>query len=91
MAEIFKSNGNAADNDRTLIMEQESNISEACISGGGLTNLTVIGNVEETSEHINLCNSAYKNLLSKDASAISKIKDEYDKLDKEISNCMGVE
>lgn len=91
MADIFKSDGNTADNDADLIMAQSNSMSRSGASTGGLTNLTVMENIQEVIQHINLANSAYQNLLSKDAATITIVKEEYDRFDKELSECMGIE
>lgn len=91
MSEIFKSDGSVADNDSSRISAQSGAVAQAKAAGSTLTNLTVLGNLQETLGQININNSAYKELLSKDAAAISQVKEEYDKFDQEICTCMGIE
>lgn len=91
MAEIFKSDGSAADNDSSRISAQSGVIAQAKAVGSTLTNLTVLRNMQDTLGQININNNAYRELLSKDATTVSKVKEEYDKFDKEICDYMGIE
>lgn len=90
MAEKLKSNSDVADRFASAI-EMQGDFIVISGEGKGLTNLTAMGKLQSTIEHMNLSNSAYANLLSKDAVAISRVREEYQKLDEQISRCMGIE
>ena len=90
MAEFIKSSSDVADSFASAI-EMQGDFITIGGEGNGLTNLTVMGKLRSAVEHVNLSNSAYANLLSKDAAAISCVREEYQNLDEQISQCMGIE
>lgn len=91
MADIFLSTGYIAEEHSQQIQSIGGNFSQIANINGGRTNLDVIGKMADVSQNLETINNAYKELLLKDAMAITDIKDEYDEFDKQLSDCMGVE
>lgn len=91
MSNLFKSNSDISEGISSQLQAQGMEIGLENAEGEATTNLTAIGNLNNVIEHLNTANSAYKDLLSKDASAISFVKETYDELDNRLSECLGVE
>lgn len=91
MALTFLSKECVAEEHREEIQSVKETFSQILPIDGCKTNLTVIEKMLETAQGIATCNDAYKELLSKDATAIADIKTEYDEFDKQLSDCMGIE
>ena len=90
MAEIFLATGNVAEEHSQEIQSIEGEFSQMPNIDGGRTNLPVMTKMAEISQYITAANNSYKELLLKDATAITDIKDEYDEFDKKLSDCMGI-
>lgn len=91
MALIFLSKECVAEENREKIQSVKETFSQVIQMDGCITKLTVIERMIETAWGITASNDAYKELLSKDATAIADIKTEYDEFDKKLSDCMGIE
>lgn len=90
MSEIFLCVGSAAEEHSQEIQSIEGNFSQMPNIEGGRTNLPVMAKMAEISQNIAAVNNDYKELLLKDATAITDIKDEYDEFDRKLSECMGI-
>ncbi len=91
MSDTFLSKGDAAEEHSRQIQSIGETFSQAFSMNGCKTNLTVIGNLSETVRGVMANNDAYKKLLSKDATAITDVKTEYDEFDQKLSECMGIQ
>ena len=91
MADIFLSKGHIAEELSQAIKSLGGDFSQISNIDDGKTNLDVIAKMVDVCENLETINNAYKELLSKDATAITDIKDEYDKFDKQLRDCMGIE
>lgn len=91
MAETFLSKGDVAEDHSRKIQSIGETFSQIFNIGGCRTNLTVMEKMSEAVQGITENNNTYKELLSKDATAIMDVKTEYDEFDKKLSDCMGIE
>ena len=91
MADIFLSKGHIAEELSQAIKSLGGDFSQISNIDDGKTNLDVIAKMVDVCENLETINNAYKELLSKDATTITDIKDEYDKFDKQLRDCMGIE
>ncbi|MCM1155904.1 MAG: TIGR04197 family type VII secretion effector [Roseburia sp.] len=91
MSDTFLSKGDVAEEHSRSIQSMRETFSQVFNVEGCRTNLTVIGKMLETVHEVTANNDAYKELLSKDATAITDVKTEYDEFDQKLSECMGIE
>lgn len=91
MPNEFLATGGVAEEYSQKIQSIGGNFSQMPNVDGGRTTLDVIATMKEIPQKIETINTAYKELLSKDATTITNIKSEYDELDKELSDNMGIE
>lgn len=90
MPDIFLCTGDAAEEHSQEIQSMEGSFLQMPDMGGGRTNLPVMTTMAEMCANITEVNNAYKELLSKDAVAITDSKHVYEELDQKLSNCMGI-
>lgn len=91
MTNRLKSNSNVADSIKSEIKVQGASIGQVNMGGGEKTNLIVMDKLNSAIKHINAVNNAYQELLLKDATAISTVKETYEDLDDKLSHCIGIE
>lgn len=87
MAE-FKSSSMEAENESSAVGAVAGGISAAMSVAISSTNLPVVNNIQDVNTRLNACNESYKNLLKSHSESISKLGQEFDTFDKDLSDHM---
>ncbi len=87
MAEL-KSSSIEAENESVAVDTSGEEIQAAAAVTIYSTNLPVVNNIHNINARLNACNESYKSLLKSHSESISKLGQEFDTFDEDLSNSM---